>query len=156
MLVVEALTIVVAPSVEAYIVLEPLQVGAAHGLHLRVGMIPIACKAVVRLVAVAVIRLRVCTFSAAGVVAPHLVGGSEPRAIRVECSVFAEVHRCKATPTAATVIVVDDNISYGSSVLLLEFADERTQLGLVAPGTTVDITIVLWVIACTVAVRNGR
>ena len=95
MAVVEPFAIIVAPAIEADVVLQPLQISAAHGLNLRIGMIPVARCGIVSLAAIAVV---VGTGGLATAVAcrrfrVHLISLAYPRSVGIERAVLAEVHR---------------------------------------------------------------
>ena len=121
MAVVESFAVVVAPTVEAHIVLEPLQISAAHCLHLRVRMIPVASSGIVRFVTVAVV-IGTRSFAAAvagGGVAVHLVSLAYPRCVRIECTIIPEVHRCKRAPAVVARHMVDHNVSHGARTFIM-------------------------------------
>ena len=152
MAVVETFAVVVAPTVEAHIVLEPLQIRAAHCLYLRIRMIPVACGGVVRFVAVTVIvgTGSLAAAVAGGGVAVHLVSLAYPRCFRIECTVIPEVHRCKRTPAVVPRHVVDHNVCHGACTFVMQGADQRAQVGFAAP-VAVQIAVLLGYVSCATA-----
>ena len=124
MIVREALAIVVAPAVVA-LRLHPLQVRAAHSLHVRVLVIPVAGSTVVLFAVVADILMRTAT-------AVTFVIGSHPGVVGAERTVRAEVQRIEVARAASVTAVIDHDVRYSAAVTPLERTDEQTQIGFAA------------------------
>ena len=100
-------------------------------------MIQVACRGVVRLIAITVVgstgSLPLAT--AGRTVVVHLIGTAYPRCLGRERAVRAEIHGGKRAPAVVAGKVVDHDIRYGTCVLGFQPVDERTQVRFASPGT---------------------
>ena len=143
----ETLAIIVAPTVKA-LRFHPLQVRTAHGLHVRILVIPVPGRAVVLLSFVTHVSMRTST-------AVDFVIGGNPRVVRIELTVRTEVQRPKIAGTISVSAVVDNDISYNLAVLTMQRTDQQAQIRFTTP-CTVEVAVLARYIARTVAIGYRR
>ena len=140
------LAVVIAEAIYFDHIAHPFQVCFEHIAHVLIRVIPVARSSIIRLVAITVIvsscreAHTLCRSTRCRII--HLVRPADIRSVRYKLTVRSEViTACVTTPAALRIAVIDHNISYHSTAVLMNNFNHLRQFFLrttvAAQGTVV-------------------
>ena len=147
MIVREALTVVITPTVKA-LSLHPFQISAAHSLHIGVLVIPVTSRTIILLAIITCVCMRTARTTT-------FIISCDPCIVRLEGSVRSKIQGIEITGIISVTAVVNDNVRYSTAVTSMQRADQQTQISL-ATKCAVQITVLLGNISSSVTIIGGR
>ena len=151
--VIESVAFVITETVVFHHIPHPLKVRDEHLLHIHIVMTPVARP--IPVLSIVITACRFAVTSACVRVLVHFVILAYIRLVRMEDTVFAEIHLGEIAPTGPARAVVDHDVCYHFGARVMKRTDQRLQFRACSP-VGVLIAILFRMVPRSIAVGTWR